>query len=214
MEAPTAQQERIAAFVEEYRRKHGSGPSHREIADEFGFSSTNAVRSHIALMKKKGIVDYTSGKSRSLRVIGSLAEESVESSTRGIPLIGRIPAGIPFAALLETAERLPVAPDLFYGKDLYALRVEGQSMRDAGILNGDIAIINRQEDVADGQIAAVLLGDENTTLKRFYRQNGAIILRSANPDFKDIVVQPVDGRNVTIAGRLVGLLRTRYFVAA
>jgi len=214
MEAATPQQERIATFVEDYRRKHGSGPSHREIADEFGFNSTNAVRSHIALMKKKGILDYTSGKARSLRVVGSLSVETVEPPAASIPLIGRIPAGIPFAALMETAERLPIAPDLFPGKTLFALRVEGQSMRDAGILNGDIAIINRQEDVADGQIAAVLLGDEDSTLKRFYRQNGAVVLRAANPDFEDIVVQPTDGRTVTIAGRLVGLLRTRYFVAA
>jgi repressor LexA len=103
---------------------------------------------------------------------------------------------------------------LFVGNELYALRVEGHSMRDAGILNGDIAIINRQEDVVDGQIAAVLLGDSDTTLKRFYREDGAIVLRAANPDFKDIIVTPQDGVSVTIAGRLVGVLRTRYFAAA
>ena len=214
MEAPTPQQQRIAVFVREYRRTHEFGPSHQEIADQFGFSSTNAVRSHIALMKKKGILDYTIGKARSLRVVGPLSGEPVETAAAGIPLIGRIPAGIPFAALLETAERLPVAPGLFVGNELYALRVEGHSMRDAGILNGDIAIINRQEDVADGQIAAVLLGDSDTTLKRFYREDGAIILRAANPDFKDIIVTPQDGVSVTIAGRLVGVLRTRHFAAA
>lgn len=212
MRKPTPQQYKIARFIRDFGREKGFGPTRQEIADQFKFKSTNAVRSHLVLMRKKGLIDQTEGKARSIRVIGALAE-GLSEFANSIPLLGRIPAGIPFAVLEESAERLPVACELFAGNQLFALRVVGLSMRDAGILDGDIAILNRQEDVADGQIAAVVLNDD-ATLKKFLRRDGVIVLRAANPDFEDIIVRPGEGREVRIAGRLVGVLRTRHFAAA
>lgn len=148
------------------------------------------------------------GKARGLR----LGDRRTHRSKRrlvegGIPLIGIIPAGIPFSALQEQAEKLPISAGLFSGGELFALRVEGQSMRDAGIFDGDIAILNRQEDVSDGQIAAVII-ECTATLKRFYRKGNSVILRAANPVFDDIIIRAGDDQRVAIAGRLVGVLRT------
>lgn len=160
-------------------------------------------------MEKKGIVIREPGKARALRMGPRHQSRASKrnSFNVGIPLIGHIPAGVPFVALQETGEKLPVAASLFHGAELFALKVQGHSMRDAGIFHGDIAILNRQEQVSEGQIAAVLI-DSDTTLKRFHRSGENVVLRAANPDFDDIVVRPSDDRQVTIAGRLVGVLRT------
>ncbi|HVT29106.1 MAG TPA: transcriptional repressor LexA [Lacipirellulaceae bacterium] len=209
MQAATPKQRKIADFVSEYWHRHGFGPSHQDIADKFRFSSTNAVRSHLGLMKRKGLINYEEGVARTIRVI----DDGAPQDTNGIPLIGRIPAGIPFAVLQDMAERLPISPELFAGDQLFALRVEGQSMRDAGILDGDFAILNHQEDVADGQIAAVLI-DEVATLKQFFRKKDCVVLHAANPDFEDIVLRAEIGHRVAIAGRLVGVVRNKHIAAA
>ena len=101
---------------------------------------------------------------------------------------------------------LLASPKLFRGKDLFALRVKGDSMKDAGILPGDIAVLNRQQDVAEGEIAAVLL-DNDATLKFVLRRNGTVILRGANPTFRDIVIERDDSRSLSILGQYVGLIR-------
>lgn len=155
------------------------------------------------------------GKARGVRLGVSHARRPKQRSAdgTGIPLIGTIPAGIPFSALQEQAEKLPIGTGLFSGRDLFALKVEGQSMRDAGIFDGDIAILNRQEDVSDGQIAAVII-ESTATLKRFHREGDSVVLRAANELFDDIVIRASDDRRVAIAGRLVGVLRTRGAIPA
>lgn len=137
------------------------------------------------------------GKARSLRL-------TVAST--GIPVLGRIAAGIPLQAIQEVEEFLPVSPGLFRGEELFALRVKGDSMRDVGILAGDIAVVNRKQDVAQGKIAAVLL-DDDATLKFVHRRDGDVILRGANPTFHEIVVRQDDSRSLRILGEYVGLIR-------
>lgn len=204
---PTSQQAKVAAYIEDYQLRNQASPSHREIAEALGFRSTNSVRSHLSLMEKKGLLLREPGKVRRLRLNARHQRGIKKRGPQGIPLIGHIPAGVPFAALQELGEKLSIAPSLFSGDEIFALKVEGQSMRDAGILDGDIAILNRQEEVSEGQIAAVIIGND-ATLKRFYRKGDAIVLRAANPDFADMVIGPEDDRQVSIAGRLVGVLRT------
>ena len=101
---------------------------------------------------------------------------------------------------------LPVPPQLFRGTDLFALRVKGDSMKDAGILSGDIAVLNRQQDVADGEIAAVLL-DDDATLKYLFRRRGTVVLQGANPGFPDVVLRADEVRTLRILGKFVGLIR-------
>jgi repressor LexA len=195
---PTERQEQIAAFLHSESRKRGVIPTQREIAERFGFASLNSVRSHLRLMEKKGILRRLPGKARGLKLKHHPSE--------GIPLVGHITAGHPELALQDADEVLPVSAKLFPGSDLFALRVSGESMKDAGILPGDIAVMNRQKDVADGEIAAVLIEDD-ATLKYLYRHSGSVILRGANPAFPDIEVRADATRSVQILGRYVGLIR-------
>jgi repressor LexA len=174
-------------------------PTNREIAAKFGFASENSVRSHIRLMEKKGMVARLPGKARGLKLIISV-------SPSGIPVVGDIAAGVPRNAAQNADEILPVSPKFFGGTDLFALHVKGDSMKDVGIFSGDIAVINRQEDIADGEIAAVLL-DDDATLKFVYRRSRAVILRGANSAFPDIVIQPDESRSLRILGKYVGLVR-------
>lgn len=149
-------------------------------------------------MAKKGMVTLMPGKARGLRLTLSVSS--------GIPVLGRIAAGNPQEAHQDPEEILPISPQLFHGTDLFALRVKGDSMKDVGILPGDIAIINRQQDVTDGEIAAVLL-DDDATLKFVYRQSGTVILHGANPAFPDIVIRRDESRSLGILGKYVGLVR-------
>jgi repressor LexA len=195
--APTPRQLEIAEFLGAELQRRGVMPSQREIAERFQFASVNSVRSHIRLMERKGMLARQPGKARSLRLIVAPA---------GIPLLGRIAAGSPSEAIQDVEEFLPVSPGMFRGGELFALRVKGDSMKDVGILHGDITVVNRQQDVTDGEIAAVLLEDD-ATLKFVHRRNGAVVLRGANPAFRDIVIRRDDARALRILGKYVGLIR-------
>lgn len=173
-------------------------PTQREIAARFGFASPNSVRTHLRLMEQKGMVARLPGKARGLR-LGCIA-------SAGIPVLGRIAAGHPQAAIGDADEVLPVSPRFFRGTNLFALVVKGDSMRDVGILPGDIAIMNRQQDVADGEIAAVLL-DDDATLKFLHRRDGAVVLRGANPAFPDLVIRGDESSSLRVLGKYVGLIR-------
>jgi repressor LexA len=197
---PTERQQQIASFLQSESIKRGSAPTQREIAERFGFSSLNSVRSHLRLMEKKGMLKRLPGKARGLKL--------EYRPPVGIPLVGKIAAGHPQAALQDPDEIIPVSPELFLGSELFALRVNGESMKNAGILPGDIAVMNRQNEVADGQIAAVLLDDE-ATLKYLHRRRTSVILRAANPAFSDITIRNDGQRSVQVLGKYVGLIRSQ-----
>ena len=197
---PTERQRQIASFLQSESRNRGIAPTQREIAERFGFASLNSVRSHLRLMEKKGMLNRLPGKARGLQL--------KKCPAIGIPLVGRIAAGHPRLASEDESEIVPVSPDLFPGSDLFALRVKGDSMKNDGILPGDIAVMARQNDVAEGEIAAVLLSDE-ATLKHIFRRGGKVVLRGANPAFPDIVIRDGAPGSVRILGRYVGLIRTQ-----
>ena len=121
-------------------------------------------------------------------------------------VLGKIAAGTPQEAFQTAEEFLPLSSGFFPGTDLFALRVKGESMKDAGILPGDFAVMNYQQDVADGEIAAVLL-DDDATLKYLHRRRGSVVLRGANPAFRDIVIPRDESRSLRILGKYVGLIR-------
>lgn len=149
-------------------------------------------------MAKKGMVSVLPGKARGLKLIIHVPS--------GIPVLGRIAAGAPRQAIQDADEILPVSPQFFPGTDLFALRVKGDSMKDVGILSGDIAVLNRQQDVGDGEIAAVLL-DDDATLKFVYHRSKTVVLRGANSFFSDIVIRNDESRSLRILGKYVGLIR-------
>jgi repressor LexA len=196
---PTPRQKEIAAFLDSEFSKRGMMPTQQEITDYFRFASRNSTRSHLRLMEKKGMLDRIPRKARGLKL--------KRQTFVGIPLVAPVAAGNPRTAFQDGEEVIPVSAELFRGSDLFALRVIGDSMKDAGILPGDIAVMNRQQDVADGEIAAVLLEDD-ATLKYLHRQDGTVVLRGANSAFPDITIRGDSARSVRIIGKYVGLIRS------
>jgi repressor LexA len=195
----TDRQAAVLSFVEQRQAETGICPSHEEIAAHFRWRSTYAVRQHLRLMAQKGVVICSPGKFRAIRVTRS-------RQILGIPILGRIPAGPLAEGVEEAGEILPVAPDYFGGGALFALRVHGESMKNAGIFDGDLAVMRHQTSVEDGEIAAVQINHE-ATLKRVFRTAEGLILRAENPAISDRWVTADEQSEVTIGGVCVGLIR-------
>jgi len=202
--ALTSRQGQVLEFIDVRQRESGFIPSIQEIANHFGFKSPNSVRQHLRLIEKKGQIHRLPGRSRALVLTRSV--DTNESGSVLIPLLGRIPAGLPTVAQEETEARLPLPASLFRGDRLFALRVQGTSMSGAAILDGDIAIIDAKPTVGNGAIAAVLI-DEDATLKRVYRKADALLLKAENPAFPDITIPANGAPRVSILGLLVGVVR-------
>jgi repressor LexA len=200
----TARQKEVLAFVEDRQRRTGFAPTLQETAKHFGFRSPNSVRQHFRLIEKKGFVHRVPGRSRALVVVRF--DGGGESDSVRVPLLGRIPAGHPLVAHEDTETLLTLPAHLFRGSQLFALRVHGNSMKGAGILNGDVAVLDAAPEVRDGAIAAVLIEDE-ATLKRVYRRPEGLLLKAENPTFRDIEVAASEAQRARVVGVLVGVVR-------
>jgi repressor LexA len=195
----THRQREIYDFVLETIREKGYAPSIPEIGRRFNIASTNGVSDHLKALEKKGYLRRI-GK-RAIEVLSALGEP-VLTATRDIPLIGRVPAGKPFLSEENSEGLLTIPSDMGSGK-LFALLVKGDSMIDAGILDGDRVIVKQQGTAENGEIVCALIEGE-ATLKRFYQEGGVITLKAENEKYAPIVVSEGEFR---IAGRVVGLLR-------
>jgi len=200
----TDRQAEVFAFVQARLRAVGMPPTLDEICAHFGFSSANAASEHLRLIQQKGHLKREFGKPRAIRVTGSAGRRGADVVR--VPLVGRIPAGEPILATDEIVDVLPLPRGQFRGDKLFALRVRGDSMVGAGILDGDIAVLDPDREPVDGSIAAVVL-DEEATLKRFYRSEGGLRLVAENPAFTDINVPRARLASVRVAGFFVGLVR-------
>ncbi len=197
----TKTQTKVMDLIQARIQRDGRPPTHDEIAAHFGWKSAFSVRQHLALIEKKGALVRERGKARSLR--GPKFKKAA-----GIPLLGVIPAG-PLSEAMEASEDALAIPEgIFRGKQLFALRVNGDSMKCAGIHHGDIAVINHQPEVRDGEIAAVLLGGAST-LKRVFRTRSGLLLKAENPESKHIPIAADEAENCQIAGLLVGIIRQK-----
>jgi repressor LexA len=200
----TEKQARIYKFISERLTKDGYPPTQTEIRDHFKFGSVNAVRSHLALIEKKGYIGLNSGKARGIQLVQTSEQKGAEE--KAIPLIGRIAAGVPILAVENIEKYLPVSPAMFGGGDLFALHVQGDSMTGAGILNGDMAVITSCNRVENGDIAAVLIEDD-ATLKRFYLSSERLVLKSENPLFEDLTYPSNICSDIRVLGRYLGIIR-------
>lgn len=207
MPAPlTDRQAEVLAFVQARQRVEGMPPTLDEICTHFGFSSPNAAREHLRLIQNKGYLERAVGKPRAIRIARSASRR--ETDVVRVPLLGRIPAGEPCSAVEEVEEILPLPRGRFRGERLFALRVRGESMIGAGILDGDVAVLDSHREPVNGSIAAVVL-DEEATLKRLYRSKGGLRLVAENPAFVDRNIPRARLGSVRVAGVFVGLIRTR-----
>ncbi len=199
-------QAKVLAFVEQASATDGRPPTIREVADHFGWSSTSTAQQHLAALERKGHLSRTPNSPRSLRVSKPL--RAIRSGqTVVVPLVGRIAAGAPVFALEEAEEVLMLPRSLFRGEDLFALRVKGDSMIQAGIYDADIAVLRSGPDFSEGDIAAVVV-DEEATLKRVFKSKDGIRLRAENPAYPDRLVSSQQiGQSFRLAGVLVGTIR-------
>ena len=189
-----------------YQGKTGFPPTQAELRDHFGFRSLNSVRNHLVLIEKKGYIRLNFGKARGIKLL-RLPAPVVQRETVSIPLIGQIAAGQPLLAEQNFEEFIPVSPSFFGGSGIFAIHVVGDSMIGAGILDGDIAVIQRSDNVENGEIGAVLI-DQEATLKRVYLLAKSLVLKSENPLFEDLTFE-AEPDTLRILGRFRGILRSK-----
>lgn len=203
----TDKQSEIYDFICEFQTENGFPPTQSEICDHFKFASLNAVRSHLVLIEKKGYIRLNFGKARGIK-LSKPPKPLMLQPGDCIPLLGRIAAGAPIWAEQNFEDFLPIPQSMFGGGELFALHVCGDSMTGAGVRDGDIAVIKRQNHVEKGEIAAVLI-DQEVTLKRVFLSVESIVLKSDNPDFKDLNYSKENSDFIRILGRYQGIVRTR-----
>jgi repressor LexA len=200
----TSRQKQILAYIGRCRRRHGFPPSLREMCAELGLASPGSLLKHLRALESKGLLETAPGKKRAWRV-------TTEEALPSIPLLGRIAAGTPILAKENRDDDLPVDPILFGAESAFALRVQGDSMRDAHIRDGDLAVIRPQQDAEDGEIVAAQVEDlePEATLKILRRYEDKVELHPANPEHSIIVFRGQDRERVRILGKLIGVIRTK-----
>ena len=217
----TARQQQILDLIQSAISRTGAPPTRAEIASELGFKSANAAEEHLQALARKGAIELVSGTSRGIRLksdaLRSINESRFKQMPLGLPglaqlalpLVGRVAAGSPILAQEHIDKTYYVENSLFQRQPDYLLKVRGMSMRDAGIMDGDLLAVQATKDAKNGQIIVARLGDE-VTVKRFQRNKHLIELHPENPDYQTIVVEP--GEPFEVEGLAVGLIRNTMFM--
>jgi repressor LexA len=199
----TGRQREIWSFVVDYVDRHGYPPTVREIGSAVGLASPSTVHAHLANLERAGLLRRDPTKPRALELVGR--EKSTESAAElpKLPLLGQIAAGGPLLAEQNVEDEIAVPENL---RGDFLLRIKGDSMIEAGILDGDIVVVRRAQDARDGEIVVALAGDDETadeaTVKRFFRENGRIRLQPENS-----ALEPIYAPHVQVLGKVVGVFR-------
>ncbi|MDC9615199.1 transcriptional repressor LexA [Xenorhabdus khoisanae] len=201
MKALTARQQQVYNLVRDHISQTGMPPTRAEIAARLGFRSPNAAEEHLKALARKGVIEIIAGASRGIRL---LLEEQGEGA--GLPLIGRVAAGEPLLAQEHIENHYKVDPELFKPSADFLLRVSGMSMKDIGIMDGDLLAVHKTQDVHNGQVIVARIEDE-VTVKRLKQTGNRIELIAENPEFKPIVVD-LSEQSFTIEGLAVGVIRS------
>jgi repressor LexA len=197
----TKRQQEIFDFIRRYASKYGYPPTVREIGKAVGLASSSTVHAHLANLEKYGVLRRNPTKPRAMEVLIDRAKR-VMSSEGAIPLVGQVAAGEPLLAEENVEEYVAVPPLAGGDEGQYVLRVKGDSMRDAGILEGDFVVVRRQDTAQDGEIVVALLGDE-ATVKRYFKESDHIRLQPENE-----TMEPIRSPDVQVIGRVVGVFRS------
>jgi repressor LexA len=205
----TARQREVLEFIRIFGERHGVPPTVREIGERFEFTA-RAAFDHLRALERKGMLERrVTGKraSRTLVLPAHKGARRGDAAVPGIPLVGRIAAGVPITAVENHEDTIPLRPDWLGtgGQDVFALRVRGDSMIEAHIMDGDLVLVRKQDTAGSGDIVAAML-DGEATVKRFARENGAVVLRPEHPTLKPIVVEAGRG-DFRILGKVVGIMR-------
>ncbi|WP_250533894.1 transcriptional repressor LexA [Caballeronia sp. AZ10_KS36] len=215
----TARQQQVFELLQRAIERTGFPPTRAEIAAELGFSSANSAEEHLRALARKGVIELAAGSSRGIRLIGDAgrSEDAPHQFTLphasimqlSLPLVGRVAAGSPILAQEHISQHYACDPALFSSKPDYLLKVRGLSMRDAGILDGDLLAVQKRTEAKDGQIVVARLGDD-VTVKRWKRRPDGVELIAENPDYENIFVRSGSG-DFALEGIAVGLIRSGEF---
>ena len=213
----TARQQQILDLVQSAIERTGAPPTRAEIANELGFKSANAAEEHLQALARKGVIELVGGTSRGIRLKSDTLRALNEARGKqyslplpslaqlSLPLVGRVAAGSPILAQEHVEQTYLLEATMFPRRPDYLLKVKGMSMRDAGIIDGDLLAVQKSREARNGQIVVARLGDE-VTVKRFRRTRTTIELLPENPDFQPIIV-PFGDVDFELEGIAVGLVR-------
>jgi repressor LexA len=206
----TKRQQEIWEFLVRYVDAHGYPPTVREIGEEVGLASPSTVHAHLANLERAGLIKRDPTKPRALELTGRVRAEPVEhdaGTVHALPLLGQIAAGGPLLAEQNVDAYISVPEPLSRGGEEFLLRVRGDSMQDAGILEGDYVVVRRQQDARDGEIVVALVGDDESadeaTVKRFFRDGTRVRLQPENAAY-----EPIYAAHVDILGKVIGVFRS------
>ena len=198
----------LYSFLVKYKNENGFCPSVREMCEELNINSTSTITYYLNHLEKQGKIRRGASKNRAIEIIEDKTQVSqnaqmleIISSYQPIPILGQITAGAPILAVENCEEVFYMPTGLFRGDDLFMLTVHGESMIDAGIMDGDKVVIRRQDTANNGEIVAALI-DDSATIKRFYKENGHFRLQPENKS-----MEPMFFDEVSIIGKVVGLIR-------
>ncbi len=196
----TKRQKEIFEFIRGYASKHGYPPTVREIGKAVGLTSSSTVHAHLANLEKIGLLRRDPTKPRTIELLIDKARKAI--GAKGLPVVGAVSAGAPILAE-ENIEEYVEVPEAIGGEDSdYVLRVKGDSMRDAGILEGDYVVVKSAEKADNGEIVVALVGDEEATVKRFFKEKDRVRLQPENKAYK-----PIRTKDAQLLGRVVGVFR-------
>jgi len=196
----TARQQQVLEFIQGFIESEGMPPTRAEIARALGFRSINAAEDHLKALARKGAIELLAGASRGIRLL-------YKTKTDGLPVVGRVAAGNPVLAEEHIEEHVRIDAGLFRPRADYLLRVKGMSMRDAGILHGDLLAVHAVPEASSGAVVVARL-DNEVTVKRFRRRGNIVRLLPENPDFSPLVVD-LREQSLVIEGVGVGVIRHR-----
>ncbi|WP_077597930.1 transcriptional repressor LexA [Olsenella urininfantis] len=205
-------QSAIYEFICAYTDEHGYPPSVREIGSAVGLASPSTVHMHLKVLQERGLIKRDSKKPRTIEVVSAEEEvastplakvtQDLDSNSISLPLLGRVAAGVPILAEQNVEDSLTLPTSLVGDSSSFVLRVHGQSMVNAGILDGDLIVVREQRDARDGEIVVALI-DDSATVKRFYRERGRIRLQPEND-----AMEPIYATNPMILGKVCALVRS------
>lgn len=203
MKLLTPRQSQVLDLIKEYMQETGMPPTRAEIAARLGFKSANAAEEHLKALARKGVIHIMPGTSRGIQLV---QDESAEEEESGLPLIGKVAAGEPILATEHVETHYQVDPGLFHPRADFLLRVQGMSMKDIGIMDGDLLAVHKTEQARNGQVVVARVGEDEVTVKRFQRQGNTVLLLPENEELSPIKVD-LSCQQLHIEGLAVGVIR-------
>lgn len=207
LEKLTARQQDVYDFLKSYIDETGMPPTRAEIAKQLGFRSANAAEEHLKALARKGVIEILSGVSRGIRLVIEASQEQVSILKESLPLVGRVAAGEPILAQEHIDGIYHIDPKMFTPEAHFLLRVCGESMKNIGILDGDLLAVHRTTEAHNGQVVVARIEDD-VTVKRLVRQGTKIYLHAENDDYTPIVIDLALNPIFSIEGIAVGVIRS------